>query len=135
MPDDRVNGRIKSPPFESLGQDLGFHPTLQVRHKTPRNNEVPSKYRFRDMLSRPDGFDLLGCKDMHWDQARLIKLAQSMLIDRSDVMQGLHCFVNGSKCVATIFFSHFTLPLQIDADKRDMAYGLSNGGLKLKESA
>ena len=59
------------------------------------------------MLPRPDSLHLLRCKDVHRRPAGIIELTHRLLIDRSDVVQGFHRFMDGSKCVTAISFSHF----------------------------
>ena len=67
------------------------------------------------MLPRPDSLHLLRCKDVHRRPAGIIELTHRLLIDRADIMQGLHRFVDGGERVTAIISSHLSSPLQSTA--------------------
>jgi len=52
---------------------------------------------------------------VHRRPAGIIELTHRLLIDRADIMQGLHRFVDGGERVTAIFSSHLSSPLQSTA--------------------
>jgi hypothetical protein len=43
---------------------------------------------------------------MHWCQAGIIELTQRLFINRADVAQGLHRFMDGGESLTSIFLDH-----------------------------
>jgi hypothetical protein len=76
------------------------------RNKILAHVEIAREHGLGDVLLLADGPDLGWGKRHHGDEARLIELAHRALVDRADLVQRLHGFMDGRECVALILRRH-----------------------------
>lgn len=98
-----VNSRSAAP--------LGLLPPLPVRNEVLAHIEVAGEYRLRQVLALADSADLGGLQRTHRRQARLVELAHGLLVDRADLMQRLHRFVDRRERLAPILLLRHSLYL------------------------